>query len=149
MRTLLKAILLSGILSAMPAMAEEDRGYDLFLLACDTQSDCQRVANLRLGNDGQQLDTPTPGVSVRVEILSSHAAESSVRLHLDLAPVRLHGGRVQSGRETHGQLSFLVDAATVHRAYYSPIAVFTGASRIYQLWGRLDTTPAARNLALK
>ncbi len=47
-------------------------------------------------------------------------------------------------------MSFQVESASLNRNYYSPIAVFSGAGRIYQLWGRLDIVEqAAKGLAMK
>jgi len=150
MRALFSAILLCGGLLAQPAMGDESRSYDFFLLACDQQSDCQRVANLRLGSDGQQLDRPTSGVNVHVDTLSCSLESATVRLSMSVAPARLHADGAGAGRDQKGQMSFQVESASLNRNYYSPIAVFSGAGRIYQLWGRLDIVEqAAKGLAMK
>lgn len=150
MRAIFPAILLCGGLLAQPALSDEARSYEFFLLACDQQSDCQRVANLRLGSDGQQLDRPTSGLNVHVDTLSSNLESANVRLSMSVAPSRLHADGGSAGRDAKGLMSFQVESASLNRNYYSPIAVFSGAGRIYQLWGRLEGVESvAKGLAMK
>lgn len=150
MRALFPAILLCGGLFAQSAQGDEARGYEFFLLACDQQSDCQRVANLRLGSDGQQIDRPTAGVNVRVETMSHTLENATVRLSMSVVPAKLHAEGPTAGRDAKGQMSLQVESASLNRNYYSPLAVFSGAGRIYQLWGRLEAAEAvAKGLAMK
>ena len=150
MRALFPAILLCGGLFAQSALGDEARGYEFFLLACDQQSDCQRVANLRLGSDGQQIDRPTSGVNLRVETLSNSLENATVRLSMSVVPARLQAEGASAGRDAKGQMSLQVESASLNRNHYSPVAVFSGSGRIYQLWGRLETAEVvAKGLAMR
>jgi len=145
MRTLIPALFL-GLL-APPALAAPS-AYDLYLLACDGLSDCQRVANLTLAADGRQLDTPTPGVGLRVETLLLAKDSATIRTELNLSPSVLNATAQRAPRG--GQITLQIESTTLHPGYFSPIAVFSGSGKIYQLWGRLaDATETARSLALK
>ena len=145
MRALVSAIFL-GLL-AQPASASS-AAYELYLLACDGHSDCQRVANLTLASDGRQLDSSTPGVGVRVETLFLSREEASIRAELNLSPAILRASTQRSPKE--GQVAFQIEATALHSGYFSPIAVFSSSGRIYQLWGRLvDGPESAGSLARK
>jgi hypothetical protein len=145
MRTLVPAIFL-GLL-APPALAASS-AYDLYLLACDGLSDCQRVANLTLAADGRQIDAPTPGIGLRVETLSRAHDGASIRTELNLSPAKLFA---TAQRSPHGgQITLHIESTTLHPGYFTPVAVFSGAGKIYQLWGRLADAPEnTRNLAQK
>ena len=145
MRTLVSAIL-TGLL-AQSALAAPSV-YDLYLLACDGLSDCQRVANLTLAADGRQLDTPTPGVGLRVETLLLAKDGATIRTELTLSPPVLNSSAQRPQRG--GQISLHIESTTLRPGYYSPVAVFSGSGKIYQLWGRLaDAQESAGSLALK
>jgi len=145
MRTLVSAIFF-GLL-AQPVLAAPSV-YDLYLLACDGLSDCQRVANLTLAADGRQLDTPTPGVGLRLETLLLAKDGATIRTELNLSPPVLNATAQRAPRG--GQITLHIDSTTLRPGYFSPIAVFTGSGKIYQLWGRLADAPeSARSLALK
>lgn len=145
MHTLVPAIFL-GLL-ASPALAAPS-AYDLYLLACDGLSDCQRVANLTLASDGRQLDTPTPGVGLRIETLLLAKDGATIRTELTLSPPVLNASAQRPPRG--GQISLHIESTTLRPGYYSPVAVFSGSGKIYQLWGRLaDASETAGSLALK
>ena len=145
MRTLIPAFFL-GLL-ALPATAAPS-AYELYLLACDGLSDCQRVANLTLAADGRQLDTPTPGVGLRVDTLLLTKEGATIRTELSLSPPILNVSAQRAPRG--GQISHHIESTTLRAGYYSPVAVFSGSGKIYQLWGRLADVPeTARSLALK
>jgi hypothetical protein len=145
MRILVSAIIL-GLL-APPALAASSV-YELYLLACDGLSDCQRVANLNMASDGRQIDTPTPGVGLHVETLLLTQNSATIRTELNLFPSKLYAS---AQRSPHGgQVTLHIESTTLHPGYFSPIAVFSSSSKIFQLWGRLADAPeTARNLALK
>lgn len=116
-------------------------GYELYLLACDGLSDCQRVANLALGSDGQKNEHPTPGVNVRIEPRTTLPDGAEIRMAMSLNPAQL----LATGR-SGGPVSIQVDSAILRQAYYSPLVVFSSASKVYQLWGRLVSTSVAGGL---
>lgn len=118
-------------------------GYDLYLLACDGLSDCQRVANLALGADGQKNAYPTPGVNVRIEPLSALPEGAVIRVVMSLNPAQLFAG----GRGNGGQVNIQVDSAVLRQAYYTPLVVFSAASKVYQLWGRQVASSAVGMLS--
>lgn len=130
-----------------PAQAASG-GYDLFLLACDGVSDCQRVATLNLGADGQKSDYPTPGLNVRIDPVSALPEGAVIKLAMTLNPPQLFNTAV---RGSGGPVSIQVDSAVLRHAYYSPLVVFTLSSKVYQLWGRQVTSAAAaaKSLALR
>ncbi|NTV68688.1 MAG: hypothetical protein HGA71_00940 [Azonexaceae bacterium] len=133
-------ILLATLFSAVfagPALAGPS-AYDLYLLACDGTSDCQRVANVELGPDGQKNEHPTPGIQVRVEQLSVLPEGAVVRMSMTLNPTQL-GVAGGSG----GQVSIEVDSAIMRHSYYSPVVVVSTTGKVYQLWGRQVTSGAA------
>ena len=133
-------ILLATIVSAViasPVLAGPS-AYDLYLLACDGASDCQRVANVELGPDGQKNEHPTPGIHVRVEQLSVLPEGAVVRMSMTLNPTQL-GVAGGSG----GQVSIEVDSAIMRHSYYSPVVVVSTTGKVYQLWGRQVTSGAA------
>lgn len=117
--------------------------YDLYLLACDGASDCQRVANVELGLDGHKNEHPTPGIQVRIEQLSVLPEAAVVRMVMTLNPTLLG---VTGG--AGGQVSIEVDSAIMRHSYYSPVVVLSTTGKVYQLWGRQVTNGvAAKNLA--
>lgn len=119
-------------------------GYDLYLLACDGLSDCQRVANLVLGADGQKNEYPTPGVNVRIEPLSTLPDGAVIRMAMTLNPAQLFAG---GGRGNGGPVNIQVDSAILRQAYYTPLVVFSAASKVYQLWGRQVASSAVGMLS--
>lgn len=143
---ILIATLFAGFL-ATPAQAAP-AGYDLYLLACDGLSDCQRVASLALGADGQKNAYPTPGVNVRIEPLSTLPEGAVIRMAMTLNPALLFAGGAAAGHGNGGPVNIQVDSAILRQAYYTPLVVFSAASKVYQLWGRqVATSAAARDLA--
>lgn len=145
MRRLVPAIFL-GLL-AQPALAAPSV-YELYLLACDGLSDCQRVANLSVASDGRQIDTPTPGVGLHVETLLLERERATIRTELNLSPPKLFATAQRSPRGD--QITLQIESTTLHQGYFSPIAVFSNAGKIFQLWGRLaDALGNAGSLALK
>lgn len=146
MRTLLATAFIT--LLAAPAEAATST-YDLYLLACDGQTDCRRVATLVLGADGQKNDYPTPGVNVRIEQLSTLPDGAVIRMALSLNPTQLDAAS-SAGRGKAGQVSIEVDSTILRQDYYSPLVVFSTTGKVYQLWGRQVGAPAAaKNLALR
>jgi hypothetical protein len=140
MRTLLATIFIAifaGQAQAGPT------AYDLYLLACDGANDCQRVANVELGPDGQKNEHPTPGIQVRVEHLSTLPEAAVVRMVMTLNPTQLGVTGGSAGRSTAGQVSIEVDSAIMRQSYYSPVVVFSTTGKVYQLWGRQVTSGAA------
>lgn len=133
MRTLIAGIFVSFLATQAQAAPA---GYDLYLLACDGLSDCQRVANLALGADGQKNAYPTPGVNVRIEPLSSLPEGAVIRMAMTLNPALLFASGVAGGRGNGGPVNIQVDSAILRQAYYTPLVVFSAASKVYQLWGR-------------
>ncbi|PKO42857.1 MAG: hypothetical protein CVU31_14020 [Betaproteobacteria bacterium HGW-Betaproteobacteria-4] len=134
-------------LLAMPAQAAPT-AYDLYLLACDGASDCQRVANVELGPDGQKNEHPTPGIQVRIEQLSVLPEAAVVRMVMTLNPVQLGVVGSTAGRASGGQVNIEVDSAIMRQRYYSPVVVFSTTGKVYQLWGRQVASGAvAKNLA--
>ncbi|MGB4066032.1 MAG: hypothetical protein WBK19_19580 [Azonexus sp.] len=128
-------------LLAMPVQAAT--AYDLYLLACDGANDCQRVANVELGPDGQKNEHPTPGIQVRIEQLSVLPEAAVVRMVMILNPTQLG---VTGG--AGGQVSIEVDSTIMRHSYYSPVVVLSTTGKVYQLWGRQVTSGAAvKNLA--
>jgi len=147
MRTLLATAF--AVLFASQAQAAPP-AYDLYLLACDGHSDCQRVATLALGADGQKNEYPTPGVNVRIEQLSSRPEGAVIRMSMSLNPTQLHAVGTAASRSKGGQVSIEVDSTILYQDYYSPLVVFSTTGKVYQLWGRQVVTPAAsRDLALR
>jgi hypothetical protein len=145
-------ILLATIFSTLFASQAHaaPAAYDLYLLACDIHSDCQRVATLALGADGQKNEYPTPGVNVRIEQLSTRPDGAVIRMAMSLNPTLLHAAGTTASRGKGGQVSIEVDSTILHQDYYSPLVVFSTTGKIYQLWGRQLVTPAAsRDLALR
>lgn len=124
--------------------------YDLYLLACDGQTDCHRVATLVLGADGQKNEYPTPGVNVRIDQLSTLPAGAVIRMALTLNPAQLDAAGNPAGRGKGGLVSIEVDSTILRQDYYSPLVVFSTTGKVYQLWGRQVGTPgAAKSLALR
>jgi len=144
MRTLI-ITLFAGFL-ASPVHAAP-AGYDLYLLACDGLSDCQRVANLALGVDGQKNAYPTPGVNVRIEPLSTLPEGAVIRMAMTLNPAQLFAGGAAGGRGNGGPVNIQVDSAILHQAYYTPLVVFSAAGKVYQLWGRQVASSAVGMLS--
>lgn len=137
-------ILLALILAAFlaPQAQAAVSGYELYLLACDGLSDCQRVANLALGSDGQKNEHPTPGVNVRIEPRTTLPDGAEIRMAMSLNPAQLSA----TGRSGGGPVSIQVDSAILRQAYFSPLVVFSSASKVYQLWGRLVSASVAGGL---
>jgi hypothetical protein len=134
-------------LLAMPVQAATT-AYDLYLLACDGANDCQRIANVELGPDGQKNEHPTPGIQVRIEQLSVLPEAAVVRMVMTLNPAQLGVSGGTAGRGTGGQLSIEVDSTIMHHSYYSPVVVVSTTGKVYQLWGRQVMSGAAlKNLA--
>lgn len=123
--------------------------YDLYLLACDSATDCQRVANVELGADGQKNEHPTPGLNVRIEQLSTVPEGVVVHLVMGLNPVQLAASDGHAAkRATTGHISIEVDSAIMRQNYYSPLVVFSTTGKVYQLWGRqVISVPPAKDLA--
>jgi hypothetical protein len=144
MRILIASIF-AGFLATQAQAAPA--GYDLYLLACDGLSDCQRVANLALGADGQKSQHPTPGVNVRIEPLSTLPEGAVIRMAMTLNPAELVAGGATAGRGNGGPVNIQVDSAILHQGYYSPLLVFSAASKVYQLWGRQLAAPAVGMLS--
>lgn len=146
MRTLLATALAIFLVAQAQAATP---AYDLYLLACDGQTDCRRVATLVLGADGQKNDYPTPGVQVRIEQLSTLPEGAVIRMALSLNPAQLEAASA-AGRSKAGQVSIEVDSTILRQEYYSPLVVFSTTGKVYQLWGRQVGAPAApKNLALR
>lgn len=126
-------ILIAGIFVGFLATQAQaaPAGYDLYLLACDGLSDCQRVATLALGPDGQKNQYPTPGINVRIEPLSTLPEGAVIRMAMTLNPAQLFAGGGNGG-----PVNIQVDSAILRQAYYTPLVVFSAASKVYQLWGR-------------
>lgn len=122
-------------LVALPSYAAPT-AYDLYLLACDGANDCQRVANVELGPDGQKNEHPTPGINVRIDHLSTMPDASVVRMVMTLNPAQLGVTASSVGRSSTGQVSIEVDSAIMHQSYYSPVVVLSTTGKVYQLWGR-------------
>jgi hypothetical protein len=139
MRVSLLAVIVGSL--AMPAQAAPS-GYELFLLACDGRTDCQRVADIVLGADGQKSEYATPGVDVRIEPLSALVDGTNIRMSMSLNPHQLGAAMRDTGRASGSQVSIQIDSAPLRHAYYSPIAVFSSANKIYQVWGRLSAVRA-------
>ncbi|PKO36979.1 MAG: hypothetical protein CVU33_15475 [Betaproteobacteria bacterium HGW-Betaproteobacteria-6] len=134
-------------LLAMPVYAATT-AYDLYLLACDGASDCQRVANVALGPDGQKNEHPTPGLQVRIEQRSVLPEAAVVRMVMTLNPAQLGIAGGTAGPASGGQVNIEVDSAIVSQRYYSPVLVFSSSGKVYQLWGRqVASGTVAKNLA--
>lgn len=146
----MRHLLATVFITLLAAQAEAATStYDLYLLACDGQTDCRRVATLVLGADGQKNDYPTPGVNVRIEQLSTLPEGAVIRMALSLNPSQLETASA-AGRSKAGQVSIEVDSTILRLDYYSPLVVFSTTGKVYQLWGRQVGSPAAaKNLALR
>lgn len=147
MRVSLLAIIVGFL--AMPVEAASS-GYELYLLACDGRSDCQRVADIVLGADGQKSKHATPGVDVRIEHLSALADGTNIRMSMSLNPLQLGAAIRDTGHAGGSPVSIQIESAPLRHAYYSPIAVFSSANKIYQVWGRLSAVRAmAKGMAVR
>jgi hypothetical protein len=139
--TVISVFLLGQAHAAPPA-------YDLYLLACDGQTDCRRVATLMLGADGQKNDYPTAGINVRIEHLSPLPEGALVHMTMSLNPALLDAAGSNPGRGKAGLVSIEVDSTVLHQDYYSPLVVLSTTGKVYQLWGRQVGAPAAgKNIA--
>lgn len=139
MRVSLLAVIIGSL--SMPVQAAP-AGYELYLLACDGRSDCQRVADIVLGADGQKSELATPGVDVRIEPLSALVDGTNIRMSMSLNPHQLGVAIRDAGRTSGSSVSIQIESAPLRHAYYSPIAVFSSANKIYQVWGRLSAVRA-------
>lgn len=147
MRILIAAVFSACVLGQAQAAPSV---YDLYLLACDGQTDCRRVATLVLGADGQKNEYPTPGVNVRIEQLSTLPEGAVIRMALTLNPAQIDAAGSVASPGKGGQVSIEVDSTILRQDYYSPLVVFSTTGKVYQLWGRQVGTPGtAKNLALR
>jgi hypothetical protein len=145
-------ILLATVFSAFMATQVQAAAlaYDLYLQACDGQSDCQRVATLTLGADGQKNDYPTPGVNVRIEQLSTLPEGAVIRMAMTINPTQLHAVATAAKHIKAGQVSVEVDSTILRQDYFTPLVVISTTGKVYQLWGRLvPASPSSRDLALR
>lgn len=147
MRILIAAVFSACVLGHAQAAPST---YDLYLLACDGQTDCRRVATLVLGADGQKNEYPTPGVNVRIDQLSTLPEGAVIRMALTLNPAQIDAAGSVASPGKGGQVSIEVDSTILRQDYYSPLVVFSTTGKVYQLWGRQVGTPGtAKNLALR
>jgi hypothetical protein len=147
MRILLAAIFsvcMQGQAQAAPP------AYDLYLLACDGQTDCRRVATLVLGADGQKNEYPTLGINVRIDQLSTLPQGAVIRMALTLNPAQIDAAGNPGSPGKGGQVSIEVDSTILRQDYYSSLVVFSTTGKVYQLWGRQVGAPAAaKSLAFR
>jgi len=136
MRKLLASLFL-GL--ALPASAASNT-YDLYVLACDDSTDCLRVADIGVNQEGPAGEYSAPGISLRVDTLSAGAEAATVRLTLNLTPRALAFASLGSRREaTASRFSFQVEPCTIRRGQFGFLGTFSGGNKIYQVWGRMTS----------
>lgn len=140
MRKLLAFFALFGL--ALTALAANT--YDIYVLACDDGSDCLRVADIGVDQEGPTADYTGPGINLRIDTLTTGAESTTVRLTLNLTPRALAFASLGSRREaTASRFSFQVEPCTILRDQFRFLGTFSGGNKIYQIWGRMLVKPSA------
>ncbi|MBI4998171.1 MAG: hypothetical protein HZC22_15020 [Rhodocyclales bacterium] len=141
MRGLLAFIAFFGLtLSAWAA----SNTYDVYVLACDDGTDCLRVADIGVDQEGPTADYSGPGISLRIDTLTIGAESAIVRLTLNLTPRALAFASMGTRREAaSARFSFQAEPCTIRRNQFGFLGTFSGGNKIYQVWGRLMAKPSA------
>lgn len=140
MRNLLAFAVLA---TAVPAFAASS-SYDIYVLACDDSTDCLRVADIGVDQDGPAGEYSAPGISLRVDTLSADTEAATVRLTLNLTPRALAFASLGSRREASAsRFSFQVEPCTIRRGQFGFLGTFSGGNKIYQVWGRMTPKRSA------
>jgi hypothetical protein len=138
MRNLLVFLGFFGL--ALSASAASNVSYDVYVLACDGATDCQRVAEGDVVRDGVTNEFVGPGVSLRFDTLTSTAEADTVRLSVNLVPRAL--STVSLGAHRQGATSrfgFLIEPCLLKLDQYTSLGTFSDGRRVYQVWGRMLT----------
>ena len=138
MRNLLAFLGFLGL--TMAASAASNTMYDIYVLACDGSTDCQRVAEGNIVRDGVTNEFNGPGVNLRFDTLATTADADTVRLSVSLAPKALALVSLGTHRQgTTSRFGFQIEPCVLKRDQYSSLGTFSDGSKVYQVWGRMLT----------
>lgn len=135
MRKLLTLLALFGFSNLALAATTS---YDIYVMACDSGTDCLRVADVEIDRDGPSVEYSGPGFTLHIDTLAGNAEEAVVRLSVNLVPKGLAFASLGSRREaSSAKLSFQIEPCTLKRSQYGFLGTFSGGNKIYQVWGRM------------
>lgn len=135
MRSLLAFIAFFGL--ALTASAASN-SYDIYVLACDDGTDCLRVADIGIDQEGPTAEYSGPGINLRIDTLATSPEAVTARLTLNLTPRALAFADLGSRREAAtSRFGFHIEPCTIKRDQFGFLGTFSGGNKIYQVWGRM------------
>jgi hypothetical protein len=117
--------------------------YDIYVLACDDGTDCLRVADIGVDQEGASAEYSGPGIGLRIDTLATSRDAVTVRLTLNLTPRALAFAALGSRREAAAaRFTFQAEPCTIKRDQFGFLGTFSGGNKIYQVWGRMLAKPS-------
>jgi hypothetical protein len=141
MRTLLAFVAFFSLTLTASAASNT---YDIYVLACDDGTDCLRVADIGIEQEGVTAEYSGPGINLRIDTLATSPEAVTVRLTVNLTPRALAFASLGSRREAAAsRFNFQVEPCTIKRDQFGFLGTFSGGNKIYQVWGRMLAKPSA------